>query len=662
MSIKSLLIANRGEIALRIIHTARAMGIKSIAIYSDADRKAPHVSEADSAFHIGPSEAVLSYLNAKRIIETAVTAGADAVHPGYGFLSENASFAADCVAAGLCFVGPSAELIRTMGSKVEAKKLAIAAGVPVLPGYYGKDQSDETFCDQAKKTGFPVLVKASSGGGGRGMRVVLQASDLPSALVAARSEAKAGFGDPTLLLERYVEKARHIEVQVLGDAHGNVVHLFERDCSLQRNHQKVIEEAPAPDLSEPLRKAILKSAITLASAVAYQNAGTVEYLLDENTGEFFFLEMNTRLQVEHPVTEAVTGIDLVDCQLRVAAGEPLSFRQEDINCIGWAVEARVAAEDPTNDYRPETGVITDFMAAANCRTDSGVEAGSVVSHHYDSMLAKVIAHAQDRASAISQLTSGLAKMRIGGITTNLGFIADLLCSDPFVEGSHNTGTIVALHQDGWHPRAATAEMRSIAVLARYLADCTKEKSPWHGLGAWRSTKIGGRCGMAIYHLEKKPAELLETCNGITVNLINEKPQVFAHINSTPDRLIFEHEGQRHNVYISFKGTEVQIFSELGIACICVENGEEAFLGHLRNAVNEAHEIRAPMPGLVAEVLKDAGTQVNAGDPIIIIEAMKLLQTLVAPCDGELSAVHFRTGDAVDKHVLLATFIPEETLK
>lgn len=659
MSICSLLIANRGEIALRIIKTAREMGIKSIAIYSDADRNAPYVSAADNAFYIGASEASLSYLNAKVIIETALKAGADAIHPGYGFLSENAEFAEDCVVAGLCFVGPSAELIRSMGSKIEAKKQATAVGIPVVPGYSGKDQSDEALFAQAKKIGFPLIVKASSGGGGRGMRVVLKASDLPSALANARSEAKTGFGDSTLLLERYIGNARHIEVQVLGDAHGNVVHLFERDCSLQRNHQKLIEEAPAPRLSASERGEILESAVKLASAVSYQNAGTVEYLLDQNTGEFFFLEMNTRLQVEHPVTEAVTGIDLVECQLCIASGKPLPFQQKDINCNGWAVEARVAAENPALGYQPETGIVTAFAPAVDCRTDSGVEAGSAVSHYYDSMLAKVIAHDQDRSSAIMKLTTGLRKMRVGGVTTNLTYIAELLCSEIFVEGSHNTATISSLYQYGWHPPAITIEIQSIAVLARYLADCTKGKSPWHSLGAWRSTQMGGRSGMAIYYLEKTPVEVFQTPDGVSVKLRHEKPEVFEHIELAADGLIFERNGQRHNVFISLKGAEVQILSEIGSSNIIVENGEEALLNPARHAVDKAFEIRAPMPGLIVDVLKDVGAKVNNGDPIITIEAMKLVQTLAAPCDGEVNAVHFKSGDTVDKNVILATFIPEE---
>ena len=662
MNIKSILIANRAEIAQRIIRTARAMGIRTIAVYSDADRNAPHVREADTAFHIGPAEATQSYLNAKRIIETAVEAGVDAVHPGYGFLSENADFAADCKTAGLRFVGPPAELIRTMGSKIEAKKHAVAAGVPVVPGYNGKDQSNETMCAKANEIGFPILIKASAGGGGRGIRIVRKVSDLPEALANASSEAKVGFGDPTLLLERYVEKARHIEVQVLGDTHGNMVHLFERDCSMQRNHQKIIEEAPAPNLPSQLRQAILKSAVTLATSVGYRNAGTVEYLLDENTGDFFFLEMNTRLQVEHPVTEAVTGIDLVECQLRVTAGEPLSFRQEDITCSGWAIEARVAAENPSDGYSPETGSIAAFTAPTACRIDSGVEAGSVVTHHYDSMLAKVIAHGNDRASALAKLSSGLTKMQISGITTNLNFITDLMRSDPFTKGSHSIETITTLYPNGWPTLTVTDNIRAIAVLARYLADRPDHKTPWDSLGPWRSAAPGGRRGMAVYHLEEQPVELYETSEGIIVQLMNRRPQRFNHLIFSRDRLVFEQNGQRHEVSIFYDGTEVQVSNETGSFVIQVENGEEAFLGKTSDAGSGAYEIRAPMPGIVAEVLKETGTQVKVGDPIIIVEAMKLLQTINAPCDGELSAIYFCVGDSIEKYALLAKFTPKEPLE
>ena len=660
MRIKTLLIANRGEIACRIIRTARAMGIKTVAVYSDADRDAPHVRAADTAFHIGPAEAALSYLDAARIIEAAKKAGADAVHPGYGFLSENADFAAGCAAAGLRFVGPSADVIRLMGSKIEAKTQAAAAGVPVVPGYNGADQSDETLIVQSEKIGFPMLIKASAGGGGRGMRVVEDPSALHDALTAARAEAQAGFGDSALLLERYVETARHIEVQILGDAHGNVVHLFERDCSLQRNHQKVIEEAPAPNLPESLREAILISAVTLAKTVGYQSAGTVEYLLDEARGEFYFLEVNTRLQVEHPVTEAVTGIDLVEWQLRIVAGEPLGFAQQDISCHGWAIEARIAAEDPSEGYRPETGKITSFLSPPDCRTDSGVVAGSFVSHHYDSMLAKVISHASDRASAIARLSVGLTKMHIGGLTTNIAFLNDLLRSDPFADGAHSTGTITALYPDGWQPPAATPELRAIAVLARYLADCPNGRTPWNSLGAWRSVSVGGRHGGAVYHLGEITAEICEIPDGLRVQVAGEPRHDFINFRALSGRLTFERCGQRHDVGVAYEGDEILISDEHGRISITVQNGEEAFLARSRNVGNSIREIRAPMPGLVADVLVAAGANVKAGDPVIVIEAMKLLQTINAPCDGGLSAVHYSAGDTVEKNALLVTFSPKET--
>lgn len=659
MTIKTLLIANRGEIACRIIRTARAMGIKTVAVYSDADRDAPHVRAADTAFHIGPAEAALSYLGAACIIEAAQKAGADAVHPGYGFLSENADFAADCTAAGLRFVGPSTDVIRQMGSKIEAKTQAIAAGVPVVPGYNGADQSDNTLIVHAKKIGFPLLIKASAGGGGRGMRVVEEASVLTDSLRAARAEAQAGFGDPALLLERYVQTARHIEVQILGDTHGNVVHLFERDCSLQRNHQKVIEEAPAPNLPEFLREAILTSAVTLARAVDYQNAGTVEYLLDEARGEFYFLEVNTRLQVEHPVTEAVTGIDLVEWQLRIAAGEPLGFAQSDIRCEGWAIEARIAAEDPSEGFRPETGKITSLVNPPDCRTDSGVVVGSTVSHHYDSMLAKVIAHASDRTGTIARLSAGLSKMQIGGVTTNIAFLSDLLCSDPFADGTHSTSTITALYPDGWQPPAATPELRAISVLARYLADCPKGTTPWNSLGAWRSVSVGGRYGCAVYYLNEITAEICEIPDGMRVQVAGELRRDFANFSMRAGRLTFEKNGQRHDVGIAYDGSEVLISGEHGRISITVQNGEEAFLSRSRNAGSSLSEIRSPMPGLVAEVLLQAGAQVKAGDPVIVIEAMKLLQTINSPCDGELSAIHYSAGDTVEKNALLVTFSPEE---
>ncbi|MDR9484429.1 MAG: biotin carboxylase N-terminal domain-containing protein [Sediminimonas sp.] len=660
MTIRTLLVANRGEIARRIIRTARSMGVRTVAVYSDADREAPHVQEADAAYHIGPAEAVHSYLDGNRIIEVALRAGADAVHPGYGFLSESAGFAEACEAAGVRFVGPPAEMIRLMGSKIEAKGRAVAAGVPVVPGYNGEDQSDDTLCAQAERIGFPLLVKASAGGGGRGMRIVQKASDVRAALAAARSEAQAGFGDASLLLERYVEKARHIEVQVLGDAHGNVVHAFERDCSLQRNHQKVIEEAPAPGLPEALRQEILTSAVQLARFIGYQNAGTVEYLLDDDSGEFFFLEMNTRLQVEHPVTEAVTGLDLVECQIRVAGGAPLGVQQHDIACRGWAIEARVAAEDPAAGYCPETGVISAYCAPETCRTDSGVETGSVVSHHYDSMLAKVIAHAGNRRAAIERLAAGLSRMRLDGLVTNLGFLADLLRAPAFQEGRHHTGTISAHFPGGWRPRALSGSLRATAVLARYLADRPMAADPWHAIGAWRAVCVGGRYGMAVYYLDHQPAEIRETADGWTVTLTGEPPHGFAHVSAAPGRIVHEQGGQRHAVDYAVQGADVTMQAEAGRFSVKVETGEEAFLVETGGSASAGREIRAPMPGLIVELLHAPGATLSKGDPVVVIEAMKLLQTLTAPCDGVLSETPHQPGETVQKQSILAVFDPEET--
>jgi acetyl/propionyl-CoA carboxylase alpha subunit len=660
MTITSLLIANRGEIARRIVRTARRIGIRTVAVYSDADRHAPHVQEADIAFHIGPAEAAASYLNGTRLIEVAQRAGADAVHPGYGFLSENADFAQACSDAGLRFVGPPADVIRTMGSKIAAKTRAIAVGVPVVPGYNGADQSDATLQAEAADIGYPLLIKASAGGGGRGMRVVERAEDLTAALAGARAEAEAGFGDPALLLERYVRKARHIEVQVLGDAQGNLLHLFERDCSLQRNHQKVIEEAPAPHLPEPLRQAILSSAVTLARAVGYQNAGTVEYLLDDDTGDYFFLEMNTRLQVEHPVTEAITGLDLVEWQLRVAAGEPLGMAQDDVKCTGWAIEARLAAEDPSAGYRPETGRISSYMAAADCRTDSGIQTGTVITHHYDSLLAKVIVQAHERPAAIAKLVTCLSDIRLEGVGTNLGFLTDLLRSGPFAQGTHCTATLGELFPGGWRLPVVTPGLRATAVLARYMADRPVVAGPWQRLGAWRSVSVAGRPGMAIYHLEGEPVEIFETAGGMTVRFSDMQPQIFTHVGTTSTGLVFDQNGQRCDVDVSIDGSAVRLSGDHGRIAVVVETAEEAFLARSDRGTAAAREIRSPMPGLVVELLQSPGAQLSAGDPVIVVEAMKLMQTLVAPCDGVLGDVHFRAGDTVEKQAVLATFIPEET--
>ena len=433
----SVLVANRGEIALRVMRTCRRLGIRTVAVYSDADWAAPHVRAADDAVRIGAGPAPESYLRVEAVLAAATATGAEAIHPGYGFLSESAAFASACSAAGLGWVGPPAAAMRALGDKARAKALAEASGVPILPGYHGEDATDEALRAHAGAIGYPLLVKASAGGGGRGMRVVREPGELEEALRAARREAAASFGDDRLLLERYLARPRHVEVQILGDAHGELVHLGERECSVQRRHQKLIEESPSPAVTATIRASMGEAALRLARAAGYANAGTVEFLLDED-GAFFFLEVNARLQVEHPVTEAVTGLDLVEQQLRVAAGEPLGFSQADVRLDGHAMELRIVAEDAAAGFLPSTGVVTAFDVPATVRVDTGVGAGSTVSPFYDSLLAKVIVLGHTRAEAIERMKRALAETIVEGVKTTIPFQLKVLTDPAFVEGGFSS--------------------------------------------------------------------------------------------------------------------------------------------------------------------------------------------------------------------------------
>ncbi|MEQ9122378.1 MAG: acetyl-CoA carboxylase biotin carboxylase subunit, partial [Alphaproteobacteria bacterium] len=487
--IKRLLIANRGEIACRIIRSAHAMGIRTVAVYSEADAEAMHVRMADSARLIGPAPAAQSYLVIDKIVAAAKAEGAEAVHPGYGFLSERAEFAEACAAAGLIFVGPKPDAIRAMGDKARAKALMGKAGVPLTPGYHGEDQADATLLAEADKIGFPVLVKASAGGGGRGMRIVEAAEDLQPAIDAARREAKAAFGDDTLLLERYLRRPRHVEVQVMADGHGNVVHLFERDCSIQRRHQKVIEEAPAPNLSGETRQALTDAAVAAARAIGYVGAGTCEFLVDED-GSPYFIEMNTRIQVEHPVTEMITGLDLIELQLRVAGGEPLPFAQADVAAKGHAIEARLYAEDPLRGFLPQTGRLAAFDVPANpgrVRVDTGVAAGAEITINYDPMIAKLVAWGETRELAARELVLALSGTQIAGLATNIDFLADTLRHPAFLAAELDTRFIERHEADLLGAAAAPSPEAVAAAVALLLEEAASEarlltagdlNSPW----------------------------------------------------------------------------------------------------------------------------------------------------------------------------------------
>ncbi|MES2227763.1 MAG: biotin carboxylase N-terminal domain-containing protein [Pseudomonadota bacterium] len=651
----TLLIANRGEIACRIARTARRMGLRTVAVYSDADREALHVASCDTAVRIGPPEAARSYLDAAAIVAAARASGAQAVHPGYGFLSESLALIEACEAAGIVFVGPSRDAIRRMGSKIESKRIAIEHGVPVVPGYHGDDQAPAVLSEAAARIGFPVLIKASAGGGGKGMRVVRSAGDFAAALDTVRSEARASFGDDRVLLERYLAEPRHLEVQLLGDKHGHLLHLFERECSIQRNHQKVIEEAPAAHLQDAQREALYRHALAVGRAIGYDSTGTIEFIFDASSGDTFFLEMNTRLQVEHPVTEATVGIDLVEWQLRVAAGEPLAFEQKDLSRRGWAIEARVCAEDPAAGFAPEIGAIAGYgePGGEGVRVDSGVRAGSRVTPHYDSMLAKVIAFADTREQAARRLATALDQYQLLGVRSNLGFLADLLRAPAFGQRL-STHYIERNFPDGWKPRGDAAEALAIAALGCTLAaHAPATASPWLALGAWRVTGDAAPAGVRV--LLEDPSRTLHTAlvqgQGSTwrVGLGERSFDFSARLDG--ERLDIEHAGRS----VAYRFLRVQEGSAQRVwlagpsgthVWTRIDRTRHALAGADATGADAGNSLRAPMPGLVTAVPVAVGDRVRAGQALVMLEAMKMLHTLSAPADGRVTELRCREGDAV----------------
>ena len=674
MNLDKVLIANRGEIAVRIIRTCHRLGLRTVAVYSDADRNAPYVALANEACYIGASEAKVSYLNGARLIEAAKRAGADAIHPGYGFLAENAQFARRCERAGLTFIGPRAAVIEQMGSKINAKAVAEAAGVPVVPGYNGADQSFARLRGEAERLETPLLIKASAGGGGRGMRRVLDLAEFDQALRAAQQEAQAAFGSPAILLERLIANARHIEVQILADQHGQVLHLFERDCSIQRHHHKIIEETPAPHLPAQTRRDLLNDAVNLAQAIAYDNVGTVEFLVDSTLGDYYFMEMNTRLQVEHPVTEAITGLDLVEWQLRVAAGDKLPFEQEEIRCTGWALEARVAAENPAEGFRPETGTITVYHEpqASGLRIDSGVELGSQIGPYYDSMLAKVIATGSTRQVALRRLRRGLGNFRLGGVGTNLSFLLNLLQLDDFAHGLHHTGTLSLAYPDGWQASPLSSTQIAQAALAMLLHEqqtrpaSSVPATPWGTLGNWRVTEAAGGLGASLYYSRDAEGTLVEvTVKGrgahYEVQIAGERLLVAENAVLSASRLSYEEAAfrqaqgasYRHSIGVDIHQRRVTLYGDDARPQIDLLLAEEALLiGREPEQSDDKHVIRAPMPGLIVELLAAVGDKVVAGQTIVVLEAMKLLQHLTAPISGTVAAVRYQKGDSVDGGAVL----------
>ena len=643
--IRRLLVANRGEIACRVMATARRMGIATVAVYSDADAGAAHVVMADEAVRVGPAEVAASYLNVNAILAAAKATGADAVHPGYGFLSENPEFVEAVEAAGLIFVGPSAAAIRAMGLKDAAKALMEEAGVPVVPGYHGADQDAARLAVEAKRIGYPVLIKARAGGGGKGMRLVETADEFSAALDGARREAEASFGDGACLVEKFVTHPRHIEIQVFGDAHGNVIHLFERDCSLQRRHQKVIEEAPAPGMTGAVRAAMGRAAVEAAKAIGYEGAGTVEFIVDGSgplrEDGFWFMEMNTRLQVEHPVSEAITGLDFVELQLRVAAGEPLPLTQEELTIDGWAFEARIYAEDAVAGFLPATGRLAHLafpdgttFTRGPVRVDSGVRSGDEISAWYDPMIAKLVTHGTTREEALAGLQTALADCEVAGCVTNLSFLAALARHDEFAKGGVDTGLIV---RDLDALTAATPlpeEVQAVAALAALgLNGPTGDM-----LQGWRHWGHGTQVAW-FADGQTVPVSFL----GAGHYIIQGKT-----ICSLGDHQ-YEMDGRKFRMMSVVDAANITVFS-----------GGTAFNLTVYDALTATEDetggdaVIAPMPGVVRAVTATAGTSVSQGDPLMVLEAMKMEHTLMAPRDGVVADVLAMGGDQVSDGQILIT--------
>jgi len=666
-TISKILIANRGEIAVRVMRTAQAMGIKCVAVYSEADKHALFVELADEAYAIGPAPVSESYLRAEKILEVAQQAKADAIHPGYGFLSENADFADQCAAHGIQFIGPSGDAIRAMGLKDKAKALMADADVPIVPGYHGEDQNGALLAEEAKRIGYPVLIKAVSGGGGKGMRRVDRAEDFADALQSAQGEGQSSFGDPRVLIEKYIEKPRHIEIQVFADSHGNVVHLFERDCSLQRRHQKVVEEAPAPSMNDDLRQKMGDAAVKAAQAIGYQGAGTVEFIVDVANGldhaPFYFMEMNTRLQVEHPVTEAITGTDLVDWQIRVARGERLPKTQEDLSIKGHSFEVRLYAEDPDNDFLPAIGRLKDLHLheGPGIRIDTGVRSGDEISIFYDPMIAKIITYGEDRQSALQHMREALDHSHVLGLTTNKAFLSRIMAHPQFQQGDVDTG-FIPRHIETLLPSKAevTPTLYVMAALARLLdrkqrayetAQESKDKtSPWHQADGWRMnlpsqeilrfTRQGDEVEIAAFQNNdgiiihyagagfNARGELAK--NGLLTATIDDR-QYKAHVAFDEESLILSHNG-------------ITLQLDKAITHVEDDGGAEAM-----------DQIAAPMPGKILSLKVKAGDKVEKDDTLIILEAMKMEHSLKAVRDGVIEEVSFEAGDQVQEGDLLLTF-------
>jgi 3-methylcrotonyl-CoA carboxylase alpha subunit len=658
-----ILIANRGEIACRVIRTARCMGIRTVAVYSEADANALHVEMADEAWLIGPPPARESYLRIDAILDAARRSGAEAIHPGYGFLSENAGFAEACARAGITFVGPPPSAIRAMGGKSEAKALMEPAGVPLVPGYHGADQDPGLLRREAERIGYPLLIKASAGGGGKGMRVVSSAEEFDAQLAGAKREAAGAFGDDRVLLEKYLTRPRHVEIQVFADGHGECVYLFERDCSIQRRHQKVVEEAPAPDLDPDTRRRMGEAAVAAAKAIGYVGAGTVEFLLDED-GSFYFMEMNTRLQVEHPVTEFITGQDLVEWQFRVAAGGRLPLTQDELSINGHAIEVRLYAEDPMRDFLPQTGRL-DHLAfpepGPHVRIDAGVRAGDQISIHYDPMIAKLIVWDRDRPGAVRRLREALAATQVAGLNANVAFLSAIAAHPAFMEADLDT-RFIERHQADLLPAPAPADDRTLALAAlgvlleraaraRAAARASGDPySPWARSDGWRLNDDAHDTLLFKDGGEDRAVHLTYRRDGYHFRLGGGG--IVARGGLAADgTLLADLDGTRLRATFVRRGSEVTVFGHGGSHRLTLVEP----LAGADAAEAPGGRLAAPMPGRVIAVLVEPGATVAKGQPLVVLEAMKMEHTIKAPADGVVETVRYAVGDQVEDGAELIGF-------
>ncbi len=670
--IRKVLVANRGEIACRIMRTCAELGVASVAVYSDADAQALHVERADQSVHIGPADARSSYLDMGKIIAAAKATGADAIHPGYGFLSENEDFAAACAENGIVFIGPPVKAIAAMGGKSEAKALMEKAGVPLVPGYHGDNQEADFLAKQADKIGYPVLIKASAGGGGKGMRVVEKSADFAEQMVGAKREAKAAFGDDHVLIEKYLTAPRHVEIQVFADTQGNCVYLFERDCSVQRRHQKVIEEAPAPGLSQTLRQRMGEAAVAAAKAIGYVGAGTVEFLL--NGDEFYFMEMNTRLQVEHPVTEMITGLDLVALQIAVAEGQPLPFTQDDLAIDGHAFEVRLYAEDPDNHFLPGAGQISFLRfpleitdGATQVRVDTGVREapfgdGDVISIHYDPMIAKIITWGATRADALAAMADALDETQVAGPKSNLAFLRRLVREPDFAKGSVST-RYIEQHRAALLPQRQPANvdmlcLAALGILAARTRAADHGDGPWQRMDNWR---IGGARAESFVLRDGDKEHLVAARfakdSDVIALSVDGNPAISCRFAMHMDDMGFAGEigGKSYSAVVvtadAAKGRALSVMADgagvdlIWLDPLAVGDFEEGSAGRLT----------APMPGKVVAVRVEAGSNVTKGQPLVVVEAMKMEHTIMAPADGIVESVRVKAGDQVDEKFELVAF-------